>query len=155
METENKIYLTSDELVCEDPTYRYKADRPMVEDCNMKGTDITIIKNIDKLAKQLILPEELIITYLAIQLSCSQGITKGEHELYLRGKYSKQVITGHICSLIREYVLCDNCDKPEILYKGRTYGVKCKCKACGEIYKKRITSHKLLNLFNKYYSSSE
>ncbi len=151
METDKQIYLTSDELVCEDPTYRYKSDLPTVVTCNMKGTDITLIKNIAKLAKQLILPEELIITYLAIQLSCQHGATKGEHEFYLRGNYSKQVITKHICNMVREYVLCDNCDKPEILYKGRSYGIKCKCKACGEIYKKRITSNKIVNLFNKYY----
>lgn len=154
MDTGTIIYLTSDELVCEDPTYRYKCDKPVIENCNMKGTDITIIKNLDKLAKQLIIPGELIIGYLAIQLSCQHGITKGAHEFYLRGKFLTQVILNNICQLIREYILCDNCDKPEVLYKGRSYGIKCKCKACGDIYKRKITCKKTLNLFNKFYSES-
>lgn len=153
MESQNIIYLTSDELVCLDPTYRYKASLPELQHQISKGTEITLFQNTAKLARQLEIDADFLMNFIAIKLSCQYSNDKATGTPYFRGKYTQPTITNIICQLVREYILCDNCDKPEVLFKATKKGyLKFKCKACGEKYKKDLEG-KVGKLFLKHYAA--
>jgi translation initiation factor 2 beta subunit (eIF-2beta)/eIF-5 len=152
MEANNQIYLTSDELVCLDPTYRYKASLPELQIMTQKGREITLFLNISKVARQLEIEPELLCNFIAIKLSCQYGIDKATGNYYFGGKYTSETVANSICLLVKDYILCDNCDKPETMCKTTSTSIKFKCKACGEKYKKPLEG-KIGKLFAKFYAA--
>ena len=50
---------------------------------------------------------------------------------YLQGQYAIIQIKKIINEFIKKYLLCINCDKPEINLKYKNNKIKQKCRACG------------------------
>ncbi len=131
MEQNGKLYLTSDENVLFDNNYRYKISKPEIIYVNKKGTNITILDNFDKFCTELIFDKTLLIKIIGKQLSCKTGIDKSTNKYYLQGTYTNEQIKNIIYDFIQKYLLCVNCDKPEIDLKYKKEKLKQKCRACG------------------------
>ena len=67
---------------------------------------------------------------LGKELSCKSGINKTQ-QYYLQGQYSNSQIKSIVYDFIQQYLLCVNCDKPEIMLKCKNNKIKQTCKACG------------------------
>lgn len=124
MEHNNKLYLTSDENILFDNHYRYQIS------ILKKGTYITLLDNFEKFCDELIFDKKILIKIIGKRLSCKSGIDKmGRY--YLQGNYSIIQIKDIIHTFIQNYLLCINCDKPEVNLKYKNNKIKQKCKACG------------------------
>jgi translation initiation factor 2 subunit 2 len=95
-----------------------------------KGTYITIIDNYNDFCDELIFDKNLLIKVIGKSLSCKSGIDK-HNNAYLQGQYAFQDIKNIVYSFIQNYLLCINCDKPEIRLKYKNNKIKQKCRACG------------------------
>lgn len=131
MEANGKLYLTSEESVLFDTNYRYKISCIEISHINKKGTRITILTNLDKFCKELMFDKDVIIRILGKKLSCKSGIDKTTNNYYLQGEYNIQHIKYILYEFIKKYLLCSNCDKPEVNIKSKNDKIKQKCKACG------------------------
>ena len=105
-----------------DPFYRYVRPITIVE--NRKN--MTIITNIENIAKALHTEVKYILYY--IQLSKSASVSsKGEIKMILK----KTEIEAIINSFISEYVLCKTCNYPELVIKREDNTLHFSCNACG------------------------
>jgi len=130
MEHNNKLYLTSDNSVLFDDHYRYQMSTLQISLALKKGTYITIIDNYNDFCDELIFDKNLLIKVIGKSLSCKSGIDK-HNNAYLQGQYAFQDIKNIVYSFIQNYLLCINCDKPEIRLKYKNNKIKQKCRACG------------------------
>jgi len=130
MEHNNKLYLTSDNSVLFDDHYRYQMSTLQISLALKKGTYITIINNYNDFCDELIFDKNLLIKVIGKLLSCKSGIDK-HNNAYLQGQYAFQDIKNIVYSFIQNYLLCINCDKPEIRLKYKNNKIKQKCRACG------------------------
>ena len=64
MESNNKIYLTSDENVLLDVNYRYKIPKLTYKFIVKKGTTITIINDFEQFCKNINFDNKILIKYL-------------------------------------------------------------------------------------------
>ena len=46
----------------------------------------------------------------------------------------QSVVLSLICDCIKKYLLCNSCDKPELILKIKNNQLYQKCKACGNKY---------------------
>lgn len=130
MEHNNKLYLTSDENILFDNHYRYQISIIQISCILKKGTYITLLDNFEKFCDELIFDKKILIKIIGKRLSCKSGIDKmGRY--YLQGNYSIIQIKDIIHTFIQNYLLCINCDKPEVNLKYKNNKIKQKCKACG------------------------
>jgi translation initiation factor 5 len=125
MEQNGKLYLTGNQDTLFDPNYRYQI--PTIEISHMikKGTKITILSNLDSFCKDLDFDKEILLNVIAKKLSCRKSND------YLVGEYSNKEIKDIIYNFIQKYLLCQKCDKPEVVLKYKKDKIKQKCKACG------------------------
>lgn len=130
MENNNKLYLTSDESVLFDNHYRYQISTIQSSRILKKGTYITILDNFDTFCNELIFDPRLLIKIIGKILSCKSGINKNR-QYYLQGQYDDTQIKEVTYEFIQNYLLCANCNKPEINLKYKNGKIKQKCKACG------------------------
>ena len=130
MEHNNKLYLTSNKDVLFDEHYRYQISTLQISLALKKGTYITILDNYDDFCNELIFDKNLLIKVIGKSLSCKSGINK-YNNAYLQGQYAIQDIKNIVYSFIQNYLLCINCDKPEIKLKYKNNKIKQKCGACG------------------------
>jgi translation initiation factor 2 beta subunit (eIF-2beta)/eIF-5 len=130
MEHNNKLYLTSDNSILFDDHYRYQMSTLQISLALKKGTYITIIDNYNDFCDELIFDKNLLIKVIGKSLSCKSGIDK-HNNAYLQGQYAFQDIKNIVYSFIQNYLLCINCDKPEIRLKYKNNKIKQKCRACG------------------------
>jgi translation initiation factor 2 beta subunit (eIF-2beta)/eIF-5 len=135
-----------------DTNYRYKRDIISVTCENTHG-GLTVLQNIDVVAKQIKVPSLTLKKYLQKKLGC---VITGQK---IKGQFSAVDIDKCIQKYIEEHVLCPRCSLPE-LHKGI-------CNACGnskskkdsnvdvieDVVEKKVDEYeKQLNLFmNKLY----
>jgi translation initiation factor 2 beta subunit (eIF-2beta)/eIF-5 len=130
MEHNNKLYLTSNENVLFDDNYRYKISTIETLQMLKKGTYITILDNFKRFCDELMFDDKLLIKIVGKSMSCKSGINKiGNY--YLQGQYSLSNVKYIIYLFIQNYLLCINCDKPEVNLKYKNNKIKQKCRACG------------------------
>ena len=128
----DKLYLCTDETVTFDSNYRYRVDPPIYEIKTKKGNHLTCITNSESFATSIEFDHQLLIRLIGQELSCKSGIDKDFKCAVFYGIYDVNKINGIICYIIQNYLICQSCDKPEvILYKNKKT-LKHKCKACGE-----------------------
>jgi len=130
MENNNKLYLTSDENILFDNHYRYQISIIQISSILKKGTYITILDNFESFCNELMFDKNLMINVIGKSLSCKSGIDK-TGKYYLQGIYTINTVKDVIYTFIKKYLLCVNCDKPEINLKYKNNKIKQKCKACG------------------------
>jgi translation initiation factor 5 len=131
MESENHIYLASNEEILFDFNYRYKIIKPTFETMNKKGKILTILSNLEIFSQQLEFDVNILLKIISLFLSCESGIVKETNMYYLKGKYDSELIIVIICNFIKKYLLCKECDKPEVELKTNKNEIKQICKACG------------------------
>lgn len=91
----------------------------------------TVIKNFRDIAKVINRDVQFFAKYVMRELGTA-GNVEGQR-LILQGKFSNYLINSKIKEFIDEYVLCDECGKPDtkIIKEGRLHFLK--CMACGAI----------------------
>ena len=91
----------------------------------------TVIKNFRDIAKVINRDVQFFAKYVMRELGTA-GNLEGQR-LILQGKFSNYLINSKIKEFIEEYVLCDECGKPDtkIVKEGRLHFLK--CMACGAI----------------------
>jgi translation initiation factor 5 len=130
MEQNGKLYLTNDENVLFDVNYRYKISAIEIAYATKKGTKITQLTNLQEFARELLFNKDMLIRIIGKTLSCKSGIDVN-NIYYLQGEYSSSQIKDIVYEFIRNYLLCNVCDKPEVSIKCKNNKIKQKCKACG------------------------
>ena len=130
MEANNKLYLCSDAATAADPFYRYIVTLPHVSHLTIKGTPITVFDNSNEVARGLQMEQTLMMRLIAARLGCR---TKDNQFV---GTYMVSQVVQILChDIIRPYLLCHKCDKPEVTLgasKSVENGIRKKCRACGE-----------------------
>jgi len=127
------LFLSSDENTIFDTSYRYKIPLPSIKKENKKGTIITKLENLDKFCRGIEMDENVFCKCIASKLSCSSGVNSPENYCFWKGDYPIQEILDSICFLIRSFLLCVQCDKPEIIISKKKQTLHQRCKACGHI----------------------
>jgi translation initiation factor 5 len=114
----------------DDPFYRYKMPEVNLKNNNNK----TIIINIEKISLYINTPCEILIKYISYIL----GTNYNNKDNSFNGLYNKDKIQEIIYDYINEFVICKNCNIPELLYSNiKISSKKTKlnsiCSACGKI----------------------
>lgn len=148
MESNGKLYLTSDETVLFDFNYRYKIILPVFKRENRNSKKITVFENLDEFSIQLEFDKTKLLRIFGIMMSCKSGFYINENKGktnksfgYLLGEYSNEDLKLNLYKFIKTYILCSQCDKPEI-----SFSSSIECKACGycKSYDKQNKIEKIL-----------
>ena len=131
MESNNKIYLTSDENVLLDVNYRYKIPKLTYKFIVKKGTTITIINDFEQFCKNINFDNKILIKYLGKKLSVKTSYDDNLKSYFLQSKIEFNDVNNVIYNFIKKYLLCVLCDKPEITLKNKNNNLQQKCNACG------------------------
>ena len=88
----------------------------------------TFIKNFKDIAKALRRDPDHVAKFLFIELAVPGSLG---NELLVQGKFSKDIINRKIEMYVKEFVLCEECGKPDssLIKTDRLYTFK--CEACG------------------------
>lgn len=126
------FYLASKESALLDPEYRYKIASPIVSVGGKKGNKTTYFENSDYYSEKMGVPSIFIGKYIGNKISCPSSVDKEKKCLAWKGEYTKEQIESHLKDFIKIYVLCPNCDYPEInLYLNDKKLVGMICRSCG------------------------
>lgn len=128
----NKLYLCTDDSVTYDTNYRYKIDIPLYEIKKRKGALYSYFINSDKIASYLNIDHVTLIKSIGSELSCQSNVDNDTCSGYFRGTYESSQLNGILCNFIKNYLICQSCDKPEIKLYLKNNKIRQKCKACGE-----------------------
>lgn len=126
----NKLYLCSNEATTFDPYYRYRVDPPIYEIHNKKGTDVTCFTNSISFAKSIQFDHNTLIRAIGTELSCKSTIN--DNYATFQGIHDRTKINNIICNIIQDYLLCQLCDRPEVILYKKKHKLKQACRACGE-----------------------
>lgn len=127
-----------------DIDYRYKMEKISLNNCGYGNGLFTIINNMDNVAKSINTPSEILYKYLAFVL----GSAFNDKKKSLTGMHSVETIQQHIYDYINKFVICPNCNIPELMYKIENKYVRSSCSACNK--NNNIQSSKILDLIEKY-----
>jgi translation initiation factor 2 beta subunit (eIF-2beta)/eIF-5 len=136
------LYLSSSEDVIFDDSFRYRVPLPLISNEIKKGTTITKIENYKNFCRSIscagvdssthmIMPFT-IQKIISSHFSCSSVINKEQDYCSWKGKYMPGDVLSVICSLIHSFLLCKNCDNPEVILIAGKKSLYHSCKACGE-----------------------
>ncbi|MFH0832899.1 MAG: translation initiation factor IF-2 subunit beta [Candidatus Aenigmatarchaeota archaeon] len=89
----------------------------------------TFIRNFSEIAKTLRREPKHLAKFLFKELAVP-GSTRGE-ELILQGKVSTNLINQRIAEYVKEFVLCEECGKPDTIMQKDDRLLQLKCEACG------------------------
>ena len=148
MEHNNKLYLTSNDIVLFDNHYRYQISTIQTSVMLKKGTYIVILDNFETFCKELMFDTHLLIKIIGKELSCKSGINKMK-QYYLQGHYTDIQIKQIIYDFIQKYLLCIACDKPEINLKYKNGKVKQKCRSCGNSIYLENVKEEIIHILKK------
>ena len=149
MEQNGKLYLTSDETVLFDNNYRYIISILEISHVIKKGTPITILENIHSFCNQLLFDKNILLKIIGKQLSCKCAVDKNTQKYYLQGQYTLPQIKYVVYEFIQKYLLCINCDKPEVNLKYKNTNIKQKCRACGSNVYLENCNENIVNILQK------
>lgn len=132
----NKYYLASKDSSKSDPMYRYQVDMPIFTSSGKKGNMYTYFDNSESFSTQINTNSQYIGKYISNQISCPFGFDKDRNCIYFKGVYATEILLEKLDEYIKIYILCDNCDYPEINLKSignkkNKKLLKC-CKSCGK-----------------------
>lgn len=89
----------------------------------------TVIKNFSDIAKTLRRDGKHIAKFLFKELAVP-GSIRG-NELYLQGRISQNLIDQRISEYVKEFVICNECGKPDTALQKIDRIETLKCEACG------------------------
>jgi len=126
------FYLATKESALSDPEYRYRIASPIVSVGGKKGNRTTYFENSEYYAEKMGIPSTFIAKYIGNKISCPSAVDKDKKCLTWKGEYTKEQIESHLKDFIKIYVLCPNCDYPEIdLYLDDKKLIGTLCRSCG------------------------
>lgn len=134
MDIDNKFYLASKETALNDPMYRYQVEMPKITIGGKQGNRTTYFENSEVFADYIKLPSIYFAKYIGNKISCPSSFDKLKNCITFKGDYQGEIIIQHLMDFIKIYVLCYNCDYPEIDLSLNSKKDICKiCRSCGEI----------------------
>lgn len=123
-----------DRLKAEDPFYRYKMRQLQVQTIGASKMTRTYFINVDDVAKDLHVVPSYIPTYFAQQLGAQAKYDSKKPDRErgsISGVYQIPDLGQILEKFIREFVLCGECQYPELVYIPAKKTVKIQCKSCG------------------------
>lgn len=130
---EDMFYLTSREECLNDPEYRYRIAKPILQVIGKKGNNTTLFKNSEYYADRLGIPSIIFSKYIGYKLSCPTMIDKGENNCTgWKGVHLEETIIEYLKEFIQSFILCPTCDYPEIdLSLNEKKNIQMNCRSCG------------------------
>lgn len=147
MENNDKLYLTSNDHILFDNHYRYQISTIHISSMLKKGTYITILDNLEPFCNELMFDKKIMIKVIGKLLSCKSGIDKTTCKYYIQGIYTSSQVKDVIYTFIQNYLLCINCDMPEVKLKYKNDKIKQKCNACGNNAYLEHCKEEIINIF--------
>lgn len=89
----------------------------------------TIITNWNQLAEDLRRPERHLLKYFASEMATAS--TSEGHRAIFNGKHSRHFLNELLKRYVDEYVLCDECGKPDTNFHTSDRIIMIRCEACG------------------------
>lgn len=142
-----KLYLCSNEETTLDDNYRYQVDLPIISHAMKKGKPITVFENLSSFASSVCIDEELLMKCISFAFSCSH--TKNT----FKGLYPEDIVRLSVANIVMSFLLCMQCDRPELDLKSKSKGLKQTCRACGFKYYVKNSHTKQYDAFCKHYST--
>jgi translation initiation factor 2 beta subunit (eIF-2beta)/eIF-5 len=137
-----------------DANYRYKMEKVSLNNCGSGNGQFTVINNMDNIGESINTPSEILYKYFAFVL----GSSFNEKKKSLTGTYSVVDIEQQLYDYINKFVMCSNCNIPELMYKIEKKNVCACCSACGKNnniqYNTKI-NRKVLDLIEKYLEKNK
>lgn len=111
-------------------------DRYKMPDIEVRYKDngkyqLSFITNLSKISSALHIESKFIIKFYSQNLNTQSKYNDKLDELQLKGFFDKDKLLRILRLFINKYVLCPECDLPEIIYKIYSNKIKIKCEACG------------------------
>lgn len=111
-----------------DPSYRYKMHKIVFQ----KERTKTCITNLEQIANDIKIPDQEMLTSffkkrLAIAMTCKKD------RVIITNDVSTASIQSALYEFIEYFVLCKNCNLPELSYSLEKKKLSIKCKSCGKI----------------------
>ena len=131
MEYANKIFLTSNPIVCYDFNYRYQINPPQFKKITKKGTVVTLFTNSSEFAKNINIEETSLIKSISYKLSCQTNTDSTHKCSYFVGDYDNNILINIINNFIKTFILCKKCDLPELTLNNNNNKIQQHCRACG------------------------
>ena len=147
MISNSHFYLCSDLNTGLDFNYRYQVEMPIFSQSMKKGHPITKFDNYKSFSSSMLFNEQLLVKLIGIKLSCQTGID--DNFAFFKGTYRSEQIIEIIKSIVIEYILCKNCDRPEVELSVRKNQLYHKCKACGTKYYIQDNGEKIYETIKK------
>ncbi len=104
----------------EDPHARYKMPSASISYSSRQG-GVTIVENLDVIAKSLERDPEHVFGYI------KKSLSTGGNKHQLKGTFSASILQSIIRGYIDKFVLCQKCRLPETVFSPKYLT----CKACG------------------------
>ncbi len=131
-QSSDSFYLASKNSALIDPEYRYKISSPIISIGGKKGNRTTYFENSEYYAEKMGIPSSFIGKFIGNKISCPSSTDKEKKCLSWKGEYTKQQIESYLRDFIKIYVLCPNCDYPEVdLHLGDKKLIGMLCRSCG------------------------
>jgi translation initiation factor 2 subunit 2 len=89
----------------------------------------TLLKNIDEVSSALRRDPQHIIKFLSLELATSAELSGGR--VVFLGKFRNEQVQNKLNSYVKEFVLCNECGKPDTHFEKRDKFTHLKCEACG------------------------
>lgn len=114
-----------------DPFFRYKMPQLNIQVIGKNKMVRTQFLNIDDVSKALGIPATYIPHYIAKTIGTQTKNDPNKKQTYISGEYSLDVLEKLILQFIKEFVLCRQCELPELIYSPRKKNCRVKCQSCG------------------------
>lgn len=137
MEHNGKLYLTRNEDVLFDPSYRHRISPLEVSVGTKKGRPITILSHLDTFCQELQVNKqvfmEVVQKCIVKQLSVRCNVDSATGNIHVSGLFPATVLKDVVYGFIREFLLCHACGHPEVRVRPCESKKKVKhyCNACG------------------------
>jgi translation initiation factor 2 beta subunit (eIF-2beta)/eIF-5 len=134
--------------------YRYKMEKVNIINKGSGNGLLTIINNLENIAKSINTPYEILYKYIATYL----GSNYNEKKKSINGSHTQEKIQESIHKYINDFVICNVCNIPEINYLLCNNKIESKCSACGslnEIKNNNKINQKNIDLILKYLQKNK
>ena len=132
MNFDSKFYLATKESSLMDSMYRYQIEQPKISISGKNGNKTTYFENSESFAQSIGISSLFFSKYISTKISCPSSFDKLKNCISFKGDYSQEIINQHLKDFIKIYILCINCDYPEIdLNINSNKNICQNCRACG------------------------
>ena len=129
-----KFYFASKENSLLDDLYRYQIDLPKITVSGKQGNKTTFFENSEDFATYMNIPSSFFGKFISYKISCPSNFDKTKKCLTFKGEYNQEIISQYLLDFVKIYILCDNCDYPEInLSTQKKKPITKTCRSCVHI----------------------